>query len=129
VTAGLPVGLGGTYRGLEAMLRDCWGRVAQIFDARPEPEQFSMRVLMRVFLAEASGVIGGRLVPLLVAAGHEVAGMTRTPGKVDRLRALGVNASGGDVRSSTPPAPPSAPTDHQRSTALKLPVRTEDPSP
>ena len=30
-----------------------------------------------------------RLVPLLVAAGHEVAGMTRSPGKVELLRELG----------------------------------------
>jgi nucleoside-diphosphate-sugar epimerase len=44
---------------------------------------------MRVFVAGASGVIGVRLVPLLVAAGHEVAGMTRSLGKVERLRALG----------------------------------------
>jgi putative NADH-flavin reductase len=34
-------------------------------------------------------VIGDRLVPLLVAAGHQVAGMTRTPAKADRLIALG----------------------------------------
>jgi nucleoside-diphosphate-sugar epimerase len=44
---------------------------------------------VRVFLAGASGVIGKQLVPLLVAAGHEVAGMTRSPGKVDLLRELG----------------------------------------
>jgi nucleoside-diphosphate-sugar epimerase len=44
---------------------------------------------MRVFLAGASGVIGLRLVPLLVAAGHDVAGMTRTAANVDRLAALG----------------------------------------
>jgi len=44
---------------------------------------------MRVFLAGASGVIGVRLVPLLVAAGHEVAGMTRSSSKVASLRALG----------------------------------------
>ncbi len=44
---------------------------------------------MRIFLAGASGVIGVRLVPLLVNAGHEVAGMTRTPAKADRLQALG----------------------------------------
>ena len=44
---------------------------------------------MRVFLAGASGVIGRRLVPLLVADGHEVAGMTRTPGNAEMLRALG----------------------------------------
>ena len=44
---------------------------------------------MRIFLAGASGVIGVRLVPLLVAGGHEVAGMTRSPGKKNALRALG----------------------------------------
>jgi nucleoside-diphosphate-sugar epimerase len=44
---------------------------------------------MRVFVAGASGVIGVRLVPLLVAAGHEVAGMTRSSGKLERLRDLG----------------------------------------
>jgi uncharacterized protein YbjT (DUF2867 family) len=44
---------------------------------------------MRIFLAGATGVIGVRLIPLLVAAGHEVAGMTRSPGKVAELRALG----------------------------------------
>lgn len=44
---------------------------------------------MRIFLAGASGVIGTRLIPLLVAEGHEVAGMTRSPGKVEMLRELG----------------------------------------
>ncbi len=34
---------------------------------------------MRIFLAGASGVIGVRLLRLLVAAGHEVAAMTRSP--------------------------------------------------
>jgi nucleoside-diphosphate-sugar epimerase len=44
---------------------------------------------VRIFLAGASGVIGVRLVPLLVAAGHEVAGMTRSPSKLAALEALG----------------------------------------
>ena len=44
---------------------------------------------MRIFLAGASGVIGIRLVPLLVAAGHDVAGMTRSPAKMNHLRDLG----------------------------------------
>jgi nucleoside-diphosphate-sugar epimerase len=44
---------------------------------------------MRIFLAGASGVIGVRLIPLLLAAGHEVAGMTRSPGKTEMLRELG----------------------------------------
>lgn len=44
---------------------------------------------MRVFVAGATGVIGVRLVPLLVAAGHVVAGMTRSDEKVAELAALG----------------------------------------
>ena len=44
---------------------------------------------MRIFLAGASGVIGVRLVPLFVAAGHAVAGMTRSPAKAQTLRGLG----------------------------------------
>lgn len=44
---------------------------------------------MRVFVAGATGVIGIPLLKLLVADGHAVAGMTRTPAKADLLRALG----------------------------------------
>src|SRR5436309_1344302 len=44
---------------------------------------------MRVFLAGATGVIGIRLLPLLVEAGHRVAGMTRSDAKVATLQALG----------------------------------------
>ncbi|HZT03956.1 MAG TPA: NAD(P)-dependent oxidoreductase [Steroidobacteraceae bacterium] len=45
---------------------------------------------MRIFLAGATGAIGRRLAPLLVAAGHEVIGTTRSPGKVDALRKAGL---------------------------------------
>ena len=44
---------------------------------------------MRVFLAGATGAIGKQLVPRLVAAGHEVHGMTRTESKKERLEELG----------------------------------------
>jgi len=44
---------------------------------------------MRIFLAGASGVIGQRLIPRLVQAGHVVGGMTRSPGKMELLRHLG----------------------------------------
>jgi len=44
---------------------------------------------MKVFVAGASGALGAQLVPKLVAAGHEVVGMTRTASKQDGLRALG----------------------------------------
>jgi uncharacterized protein YbjT (DUF2867 family) len=45
---------------------------------------------MRIFLAGATGVIGSRLLPLMLAEGHVVAAMTRTPEKIDPLRAAGV---------------------------------------
>ena len=44
---------------------------------------------MTVFVAGASGAVGHRLVPLLVASGYDVAAMTRSPQKVDSLRAAG----------------------------------------
>src|SRR5215469_16742465 len=45
---------------------------------------------MRIFLAGATGVIGIRLLPLMLAEGHVVAAMTRTKGKLDGLRTDGV---------------------------------------
>ena len=44
---------------------------------------------MKVLVAGATGVVGGQLVPALVARGHEVSGLTRSPGKSDAVRALG----------------------------------------
>jgi len=44
---------------------------------------------MRIFVAGATGVIGQQLLPLLVAQGHQVTGTTRSPAKLDQLRALG----------------------------------------
>ena len=44
---------------------------------------------MRIFVAGATGAVGSRLVPLLVANGHEVVGTTRSILKANDLRALG----------------------------------------
>jgi 2-alkyl-3-oxoalkanoate reductase len=48
---------------------------------------------MRVFVAGASGAIGRPLVPRLVAAGHEVTGMTRRPERAEEIRAAGAEAA------------------------------------
>ncbi len=45
---------------------------------------------MRIFMAGATGVIGARLIPLMLAEGHRVAAMTRTPAKIDGLHIAGV---------------------------------------
>ena len=47
---------------------------------------------MRVFIAGASGAIGTRLVPQLIARGHEVIGTYRSPANAERLRAYGAEA-------------------------------------
>ena len=52
---------------------------------------------MKVLLAGATGVIGSRLVPLLVSDGYAVIGMTRSPEKVEPLREHGANAIVCDV--------------------------------
>jgi nucleoside-diphosphate-sugar epimerase len=44
---------------------------------------------MKVFVAGATGALGNQLVPMLVANGHDVVGMTRTGAKRDQLRSLG----------------------------------------
>jgi 2-alkyl-3-oxoalkanoate reductase len=44
---------------------------------------------MRVFVAGATGVVGRRLVPQLVAGGYEVAAMTRSAAAAEGLRAAG----------------------------------------
>ncbi len=52
---------------------------------------------MRIVVAGATGVIGIRVVPLLVKAGHDVLGMTRTPGNTALLQDLGATGLVCDV--------------------------------
>jgi len=47
---------------------------------------------MRVFVTGATGAVGRHLVPMLVAAGHEVTATTKTPGKAAQLRETGAKA-------------------------------------
>jgi nucleoside-diphosphate-sugar epimerase len=49
-------------------------------------------MVMRVFVAGGTGVIGRRLVPQLVARGHQVTATTTSPGKLGLLEQLGADA-------------------------------------
>ena len=51
---------------------------------------------MKVFVAGATGALGKQLVPALVAQGHDVVGMTRTPEKADLVRRLGAEPAVAD---------------------------------
>ncbi len=52
---------------------------------------------MRIFIAGGSGVIGRALVPMLVAGGHSVVALTRSPDRAASLRAMGAEPVLGDV--------------------------------
>lgn len=52
---------------------------------------------MRVFVAGATGAIGRQLVPQLLAEGHQVTGMTRSPQRARELQASGAEAAVADA--------------------------------
>lgn len=47
---------------------------------------------MNVLVAGATGAVGSRLTPLLVASGHRVAVLTRSPAKAEALARMGATA-------------------------------------
>ena len=52
---------------------------------------------MRIFIAGASGAVGRRLMPLLLEAGHDIIGMTRSADVARELEAGGIQAVVVDV--------------------------------
>ena len=75
-------------------------------------------MVMRVFVAGGSGVLGRRLVPQLVARGHQVTATTTSAAKLDVLQQLGAEAvvmDGLDGRG-VPPAAAAAVLDRPNST-------------
>ena len=54
---------------------------------------------MRIFVTGATGVIGSRVVPLLIAAGHQVTAVGRTPEKRNQLDQAGATAVQADLFS------------------------------
>jgi nucleoside-diphosphate-sugar epimerase len=55
---------------------------------------------VRILLAGSTGVVGRRLVPLLVADGHHVTALTRRPERLAALRTTGAHPVVADVRDA-----------------------------
>jgi nucleoside-diphosphate-sugar epimerase len=51
---------------------------------------------MKVFVAGATGALGSKIVPRLVANGHQVVGMTRSPAKTTLIEQMGATAAVAD---------------------------------
>ena len=61
---------------------------------------------MKIAVSGASGFLGSRLVPALVAAGHEVFALARSPGSARTAEALGATAIDGDLNAPPLKLPP-----------------------
>lgn len=54
-------------------------------------------MIMKIFIAGATGVIGRQLLPRLTEAGHEVTAITRSQDRVEQIRKYGARPVVGDV--------------------------------
>ncbi|MFY9934267.1 MAG: enoyl-CoA hydratase-related protein [Streptosporangiaceae bacterium] len=84
VTEGLPLGLGGSYHGPEAMRRDFWGRIARSFDARAEPVSYCPLPDGRLMVtgrytgtAHGGGALDAEFVHFLTFCGEQVIGLVQ----------------------------------------------------
>ena len=87
---------------------------------------------MRVFVAGGSGVLGRRLVPQLVARGHEVTATTTSAAKLDLLAEMGAKGvvmdglDAGSVREAVASAEPDAIVHQMTSIAPKADLKHMD---
>lgn len=80
---------------------------------------------MRIFIAGATGVYARHLIPLLLAAGHQVRGLARTPERAEALQTAGVEPVAGDLLD---PAIQAALAGHLRGCDAVLHLATAIPS-
>jgi 2-(1,2-epoxy-1,2-dihydrophenyl)acetyl-CoA isomerase len=84
VTAGLPLGLGGVYRGPDAMCRDFWGRIARSYIARAVPSEFCLLPDGRLMVtgryagtARSGGILDAEFVHFLMFTDGQISGLVQ----------------------------------------------------
>jgi nucleoside-diphosphate-sugar epimerase len=70
----------------------CHGRPGRLVQFSETGSEIGKVMVVRVFVAGGTGVVGRRLVPQLVARGHQVTATTTGPGKSGLLEQLGADA-------------------------------------
>lgn len=76
---------------------------------------------MKIFVAGATGVLGRRVIPALVAAGHDVTGVARGAAKAEQLRAQGAAPVAVDLFDAAAVATATAGTDAVINLATAIP--------
>src|SRR5262249_34978539 len=84
----MPTGRSGSRRAL------AWNFANRVAYRRPRWGE-----AMRVFVAGAAGAVGSRLLPLLVAAGPSVVGLTGSAAGADAIRCAGAESTIADAMS------------------------------
>ena len=79
---------------------------------------------MKIFVTGASGYIGGSVAAHLIAAGHQVSGLVRSPEKAEAVRARGIEPVLGtldDARVLSQAAPPPTSSSTPRAPIIRAP--------
>jgi 2-(1,2-epoxy-1,2-dihydrophenyl)acetyl-CoA isomerase len=84
VTEGLPLGLGGVYRGPDAMCRHFWGRIARSYVARVVPSEFCLLPDGRLMVtgryagtARSGGILDAEFVHFLTFTDGQISGLVQ----------------------------------------------------
>jgi len=108
-TEGLPLGLGGSYHGPDAMCRDFWGRIARSYAARAVPSEFCSLPDGRLMVtgryagaARTGGALDAEFVHFLTFTDGRIAGLTQL---TDSARWASALAAGPDPASRPEPGP------------------------
>jgi 2-(1,2-epoxy-1,2-dihydrophenyl)acetyl-CoA isomerase len=109
-TEGLPLGLGGSYHGRDAMCRDFWGRIARSYAARAVPSEYCSLPDGRLMVtgrytgtARTGGVLDAEFVHFLTFTDGRISGIVQL---TDSARWASALAAGPVPASPPEPGPP-----------------------
>lgn len=105
-TEGLPLDLGGVYRGPDAMRREFWGRIGQNFVAKADPSEFALLDDGRLLVsgrytgtARDGGALDAEFVHLLSFTDGRIAGLVQLTDSARWQRALGGDTDRQELRT------------------------------